>query len=218
MGSKIIGHQRWQVFFAIALQTAGVGAMSTATLDNPVKSIILTVIISMCTSLVILNCLVLVGFGIVRQSDMGTAAGLAGTSRLLFGAVGLAIFSNVSGNEDRSQLTPRVTEQIEGMGFPDENIPDLVAAASSGPATGYDSVPGLTPAIKQAAVLANQLAYLDGAHWAYYVALAFVILGCISALFMPSVDVRKYTKNTVALQEADREHLAEKKEVQMKAA
>jgi hypothetical protein len=68
--SKKIGHQRWQIFGAIALQTACVGAMSTSTIDNPAKSIILTFFISLCTSLVILNSLVLVGFGILHQDDM----------------------------------------------------------------------------------------------------------------------------------------------------
>lgn len=68
--SKYIGHQRWQLVFAVALQTACVGAMSTATLDNPVKSIILTFFISATTSVNLLNGMVLVGFGIVYQEDM----------------------------------------------------------------------------------------------------------------------------------------------------
>lgn len=41
--------------------------MSTSTMDNPVKSIVLTVIISTCTSVNLLNGMVLVGFGIVHQ-------------------------------------------------------------------------------------------------------------------------------------------------------
>lgn len=68
--SKKIGHQRWQLFFAVALQTACVGAMSTATMDNPVKSIILTFFISTTTSVNLLNGMVLVGFGIVYQEDL----------------------------------------------------------------------------------------------------------------------------------------------------
>lgn len=68
--SKKIGHQKWQVFFGVALQTACVGAMSTADLDTPAKSIVLTVIISLCASLIILNGMILVGFGIVYQEDM----------------------------------------------------------------------------------------------------------------------------------------------------
>lgn len=71
--------------------------MASATIDNPVKSIILTFIISLTVTLIMMNCFVLIGFGIVYQEDIGTAAGLAGTARLLFGAVATAIFSNVSG-------------------------------------------------------------------------------------------------------------------------
>jgi hypothetical protein len=68
--SKRIGHQRWQIFGAIALQTAAVGAMSTSSIENNVQSIVLTFFISLCTSLVILNSLVLIGFGILHQEDM----------------------------------------------------------------------------------------------------------------------------------------------------
>jgi hypothetical protein len=95
-GSKRLGHQRWQIVFCAALQTGCVGAMASATIDNPVKSIILTFIISLTVTLIMMNCFVLIGFGIVYQEDIGTAAGLAGTARLLFGAVATAIFSNVS--------------------------------------------------------------------------------------------------------------------------
>lgn len=68
--SKKIGHQRWQIVFYIALQTSSVGALSTTTIDNPAKAIVLTFLVSMTTCLIMLNCFVLVGFGIVDQNDM----------------------------------------------------------------------------------------------------------------------------------------------------
>ena len=68
--SKVIGHQRWQVMAAVVLQTASVSAMSTASIENSVKSIVLTCIISCTTSINLLNGMVLVGFGIVYQEDM----------------------------------------------------------------------------------------------------------------------------------------------------
>lgn len=209
--SKKIGHQRWQVFGAIALQTACVGAMSTASLDNPAKSVVLTVIVSFCTSIVILNCLVMIGFGILDQDDIGTAAGIAGTSRLMFGAVAIAIFSNVTNNKYVERIAPRVIENIQGLGFNSANLAKLVTAAHAGTAAAYKAVPGLTPQVQAAAVLANKEAYLDGAHLSYEVALAFGLCGCIAALFIPSIDSRKYTKRTVALQEADRKAIEEKK-------
>lgn len=164
----------------------------------------------MCTSLVILNCLVIIGFGILNQDDIGTAAGLAGTTRLLFGAIATAIFSNVTNGKYASTLPGAVKSNIQGLGFNAANLAKLAVAAKLNTAAAYKAVPGITPQVKAAAVLANREAYLTGAHLSYQVALAFGPLGCIGAIFIPSIDQRKYTKNTVALQEADRRVLEEK--------
>ncbi|KAF2025440.1 hypothetical protein EK21DRAFT_103971 [Setomelanomma holmii] len=186
--SKVIGHQRWVIMFAVALQTACVGAMSTSTVDNPGKSIILTVIISTCTSVNLLNGMVLVGFGIVYQEDIGTAAGLAGTSRLLAGAVTTAIFQIAT-----------ITRLI------------AAAKAKANTAAGYAAIPGITPAIRIAASLGNKQAYLEGAHLSYLVALAFGLCVVVAAFFIPTVDRRKCTDKTVAIQKHDRKVLEEKK-------
>jgi hypothetical protein len=204
-----IGYQRWQVFCAIGLQTACVGAMSTATIDNPVKSIILTVIISICTSVVFLNCFVMIGFGILSQDDIGTAAGLAGTARLLFGGIAIAIFSNVSGGRYRRNLAPYVTQAVAKMNVAPGSMKALIAAAGANTAAAYAKVPGITPQVKAAATLANKEAYMTGAHLAYQVALGFGLLGCCAAFCMQSIDERKYTDRTVALQESDRKMLKE---------
>jgi hypothetical protein len=68
--SKKIGHQRWQLVFYVCLQTACVGAMSTSTIDNPAKSIVLTFFVSLTVTLIMMNCFVLIGFGIHNQADM----------------------------------------------------------------------------------------------------------------------------------------------------
>ncbi|KAH4922817.1 hypothetical protein HBI55_021690 [Parastagonospora nodorum] len=209
--SKVIGHQRWVIMFAVALQTACVGAMATSTMDNPVKSIILTVIISTCTSVNLLNGMVLVGFGIVYQEDIGTAAGLAGTSRLLAGAVATAIFSNVTNNKYASTLPSAVRRNLAPFNLPPATITRLVAAARANTAAGYAAVPGITPAIRAAASLGNKQAYLQGAHLSYLVALAFGLCGVVAAFFIPSVDKRKYTEKTVAVQRDDRRAMEEKK-------
>jgi hypothetical protein len=209
--SKVIGHQRWVIMFAVALQTACVGAMATSTMDNPVKSIILTVIISTCTSVNLLNGMVLVGFGIVYQEDIGTAAGLAGTSRLLAGAVATAIFSNVTNNKYAATLPDTVRRNLSPFNLNPATVTRLVAAARANTAAGYAAVPGITPAIRAAASLSNKQAYLEGAHLSYKVALAFGLCGVVAAFFIPSVDKRKYTEKTVAVQKHDRKALEEKK-------
>ncbi|KAF1979756.1 MFS general substrate transporter [Bimuria novae-zelandiae CBS 107.79] len=181
--SKYIGHQRWQVLFAVALQTACVGTMSTATIDNSAQSIVLTCIISVTTSVNLLNGMILVGFGIVYQEDIGTAAGLAGTSRLLAGAVATAIFSNVTNNKYGSSLSVAVLSNVSRYNLPTDALTKLVAAARANTAAAYQAVPGITPAIRAAATLGNKQAYLEGAHLSYQVALAFGLLGVICAFF-----------------------------------
>ena len=209
--SKKIGHQRWQVTGAVALQTACVGALSTATLDNPVKSIILTFFVSLTTSINLLNGMVLVGFGIIYQEDIGTAAGLAGTSRLLAGAVATAIFSNVTNNKYGATLPAQVRANVASYNLDSTTLTALIKAAKLGTAAAYKAVPGITPAIQAASVLANKQAYLTGAHLSYQVALAFGLCGVIAAFFIPSVDSRKYTAKTVAVQQGDHKALEEKK-------
>jgi hypothetical protein len=209
--SKIIGHQRWVIMFAVALQTACVGAMSTSTMANPAKSIVLTVIISTCTSVNLLNGMVLVGFGIVYQEDIGTAAGLAGTSRLLAGAVATAIFSNVTNNKYAATLPAAVRANLAPFNLPAATIARLVAAARANTAAAYAAIPGVTPAIRAAASLGNKQAYLEGAHLSYLVALAFGLCGVVAAFFIPTVDRRKYTDKTVAVQKHDRKVLEERK-------
>lgn len=180
-------------------------------MDNPVKSIVLTVIISTCTSVNLLNGMVLVGFGIVYQEDIGTAAGLAGTSRLLAGAIATAIFSNVTNGKYATSLPTAVRANLAPFNLSPAVVTKLIAAAKANTAAGYAAIPGITPAIKAAASLGNKQAYLEGAHLSYLVALAFGLVGVIAAFFIPSVDKRKYTEKTVALQKLDRRALEEKK-------
>jgi hypothetical protein len=140
----------------------------------------------------------------------GTAAGLAGTARLMCGAVAVAIFSNITNNKYGSQLLGTVTNRVQDLGFPAERLPQLAAAARLNTAAAYKAVQGATPEVIAAATYANKEAYLEGAKMAYQVALAFGLLGCIAAWFIPSIDQRKLNTRTVAVQQKDQQHLDEK--------
>jgi hypothetical protein len=145
------------------------------------------------------------------DKNSGTAAGLAGTARLLFGAIATAIFSNVTNGKYATSLPTSVRSNVQGLNFSAANMSKLIAAAKLNTAAAYKAVPGITPQVIAAATLGNKEAYLNGARLSYQVALAFGLCGCIAALFIPSIDSRKYTKKTVALQEADRKALEDHK-------
>lgn len=129
----------------------------------------------------------------------------------MFGAVAVAIFSNVTNNRYGSELLGAVRRQVEGLDFPSDRLAELAAAAQVGTPEAYDLVDGATEAVRAAATIGNKQAYLTGARLAYQVALAFGLLGCIAALFIPSIDKRKLNNRTVALQEKDLQNLEEKK-------
>jgi hypothetical protein len=148
---------------------------------------------------------------LTNSTHSGTAAGLAGTSRLLAGAVATAIFSNVTNNKYGSTLPNQVKSNLSPFDLPADTITKLITAAKLNTAAAYKAIPGITPSIQAAATLANKEAYLTGAHLSYQVALAFGLCGVIAAFFIPTVDDRKYTKKTVAVQQADRKALQEKK-------
>lgn len=129
----------------------------------------------------------------------------------MFGAVAVAIFSNVTNNRYASEIVGAVRRQVEGLDFPSDRLAELAAAAQVGTPEAYDMVDGATEAVRAAATIGNKQAYLTGARLAYQVALAFGLLGCIAALFIPSIDKRKLNNRTVALQEKDLQHLEGKK-------
>lgn len=143
------------------------------------------------------------------KPSSGTAAGLAGTARLMCGAVAVAIFSNITNNKYGSELFKTVVRRVENLNFPTEGLADLAAAARLGTPDAYAAVEGATAEVIAAAMLANKEAYLEGARMAYRVALAFGILGCICAWFIPSIDRRKLNNRTVAVQERDHQQLQE---------
>lgn len=102
-------------------------------------------------------------------------------------------------------------DNVASYDLPSSTVTALVNAARLNTAAAYNAIPGITPAIQAAASLGNKQAYLAGAHLSYQVALAFGLVGVIAAFFIPSVDERKYTKRTVAVQQRDRQALQEKK-------
>lgn len=123
------------------------------------------------------------------------------------GAIAVAIFSNITNNKYGTELLSTVTRRVENLDFPTDRLVELAAAAKLNTAEAYAAVEGATADVIEAATLANKEAYLEGARLAYLVALAFGIIGCICAWFIPSIDKRKLNNRTVALQEKDQQQL-----------
>jgi len=121
------------------------------------------------------------------------------------------VSSNVTNNKYAATLPSAVRRNLAPFDLPSGTIARLVTAARANTAAGYAAIPGITPAIRAAASLGNKQAYLEGAHLSYLVALGFGLCGVLASWWIPSVDKRKYTDMTVAVQRYDRKARENKK-------
>lgn len=154
-------------------------------------------------------------FAFMTKSNLnhsGIASGIAGTVRLLFGAVATAIFSNVLNNQYGHILPGRVASSVSGFNFPTQDLARLTAAAKLNSAAAYAAVPGITPLIKSTVMLANKHAYLDSSRLAFYIAVSFGVVAVVAAIFTADIDKRKYNNHTVAVMETEHKGLKSKTE------
>ena len=78
--------------------------------------------------------LVSISMIILRCGDeyLGVAVGLAGTARLVGGAIATAIYTTVLGNKVEEVLPRKVAEAVIPLGFKQQNLSALIEALLSG--------------------------------------------------------------------------------------
>lgn len=115
----------------------------------------------------------------------GVAVGLAGTFRLLGGAIATAIYTAIMTNRFSEVLPGRIGQIAQNS---DIDSAELLAAAKVNTAAAYAGVPGITDEVKAAAALAVKLSYVSAFKLVYLVAIAFGGLSIIAAFCTVSTD------------------------------
>lgn len=118
------------------------------------------------------------------------AVGLAGTFRLLGGAVATAIYTAILNSQFATSVPGTMRDAIAQSGVPysDGLLESLVTAAAANTEAAYAAVRGTTPQLARLAALATKLAYQDAFHLVYLVAIGFGGLATIAALCTVSTD------------------------------
>ncbi|EHL01082.1 putative HC-toxin efflux carrier TOXA [Glarea lozoyensis 74030] len=126
---------------------------------------------------------------------LGTlTVGLAGTFRLLGGAIATAIYSAILTQTFNDSIVGKVRNAISQTGFPQSSEAALLAATRLNTPAFYATVPGMNAAVRAAAELAYKLALV------FLVAIAFGVAATVAAFFTVSTDVRtKTNKRAVVL-------------------
>ena len=136
----------------------------------------------------------------LTTANSGVAVGLAGTFRLLGGAVATAIYTAILTGGFNSALPSEMTKAIDSAGVPysRELLAGLIKAAQTNTAAAYNAVTGITPALASSAAMATKLAYVNGFKIVYLVAIAFGALAILASLCTVSTD-RKLKNNQRAV-------------------
>ncbi|CAK7202974.1 hypothetical protein SEUCBS139899_005701 [Sporothrix eucalyptigena] len=186
-----VGREKWQMFGFMVLQTAFIGAMASVGYSDRARAIVFVLLTSSCVTPPQLVAFTMISLGLDDQRDIGVAAGLIGTFRLLGGAIATAIYSAILNNKFSAVIGPNIDAVAEQYGLPSSSWAALVTAATANTAKAYAAVPGITDAIQAAAVDAYKQSYVESFRLVYLVAIAFGAVAVTAALFTRNTDSRR---------------------------
>jgi hypothetical protein len=123
------------------------------------------------------------------QNEIGTAAGIAGSTRSAISTMASTIYTVV--------LTARISKTIPNIvpaaiikaGLPSSSVVYyMTAVAAGGSATALSAVKGITPEILAVGANAYQVAYSDSYRTIFLTSIAFGVSGIICSFFVPNVE------------------------------
>jgi hypothetical protein len=116
---------------------------------------------------------------------LSTATGLAFSARAIGGAFGSAVLDTIINSKLASTYAPAVSGAATKAGLPSSSVAALLTAFASG--TGFEDIPGISPAILGAATHASQESYAAAYRLAWSSIIPFVVLAIISIIFLKGV-------------------------------
>lgn len=123
------------------------------------------------------------------QQEIGTAAGIAGSSRSAISTVASTVYSVVLTARATETLSTQVPAKLIAAGLPASSVAEYMAAiAAGGSQKLLSKVQGLTPEILSQGATAYRYAYADAYRTIFLVSLAFGGLAILVSFFIPDID------------------------------
>ena len=121
----------------------------------------------------------------------GIAVGLAGTFRLLGGAIATAIYTAILTNRYGEVLVSKIGQIASDHAFSQSAEQSLLAAAQVNTEAAYSQVPGITDGITASSQWAVKMSYVEGFKLVYLISIAFGGLATIAAFCTKNTDTRR---------------------------
>jgi hypothetical protein len=210
--ARKVGKTKFQVVTAISIGTVLLGAMASCTPDTPNTAIALVMLATLAVGYNEAIALPICTICIRDQSEVGTAAGIAGSIRSAISTVASTIYSVVLATRETQTLGGQVPAALVAAGLPASSVAQYMAAVAAGAtSTALQQIAGVTSDIIDTGARAYQVAYSDAYRTIYYVSVGFGVLSILVACLVPNVD--EFMTDEVATRLNERVTKPEEKQV-----
>ncbi|KAF1814529.1 MFS general substrate transporter [Eremomyces bilateralis CBS 781.70] len=193
--STFSNHSREVIIVGLIIMTAFGGTVSTATPENPVRTVILSTLTSFGVGAAIVPTAT-VAMLATPDALITTAAALSLSVRAVGGAIGYSIYYNIFVNKLSGFLPIQVGTYAATAGLPLASLEKFVITYLTTP-EDIMTVEGVTPAVVDAAALGSRWAYSLALRYVWWTSIAFGSCAIVICCFLPST--KKYQTNRVAV-------------------
>jgi hypothetical protein len=134
---------------------------------------------------------------VTPDAFIATTVALAISIRVIGGSIGYSIYYNVFANKLNTKLPLLIGEFAVEAGLPLTSAEQFVVAILTAP-NSVGLVPGVTPAVIQAAEMGSRWAYSESLADVWYVSIAFGVVSIIACLFLGNI--RPYLTHRIAVE------------------
>ncbi|KIV87065.1 hypothetical protein PV11_02636 [Exophiala sideris] len=192
-----VGHLKLQVIIMLTIQTVFVAAYSGVVPYNRAGWMAFQFFAQGAFALITLLCYVIAGLN-VPLKHLGLASGLIGTFRSGGGSVGNAVFNTILTGVKNEQIPKRIAAVAVAHNMSSDALALLIPATienAVGVPGAFKTVPGITPAIEQAAAIAFKEAYAYAFKRVFWASIPFGVLaiGCAMLIKDPSQYLTNHT-------------------------
>ncbi|ERS99531.1 hypothetical protein HMPREF1624_04733 [Sporothrix schenckii ATCC 58251] len=198
------GGNRWLLFGASVVMTAGCGSLAAATLDNLAAVYVILVLAGLGVGGIVVPAS-LVAMVICPEDLIATATAITLAVRVVGGAVGYCVYYNVFLHE----LVPRLESELIGTVL--QGVQSAAAASPTGSTgvtnvtalisqvimltatsqteviAGLEGIGGPDSALYHSIITAGQQAYAGAYPFVYYISIGFGVISMIASLFMDDI-------------------------------
>lgn len=208
--ARQIGKTRYQCMVAFSVGGTFMACAATVTPDNKSTQIALIylgcVFIGWNESICLSNCAILVH----DQREVGVAGGLAGSVRSIISSISQAIYVSIFVNRLTSTVSSEVPAALVGAGLPASSVAAFLKAITSGSATAFQAIPGISESIIAVGLRSYKQANADAYRTVYLTTIAFSGVAVILTYFAPNTD-HLMTGKVAATLNHEAEKIVEKK-------